>query len=162
MPHSYGKRARTRQKFSKDFRKKGLPSVGKSLTTFKVGDYVDIVVDPSVHRGMPYHFYHGRTGVVYNVSKRALGIEIKKVVGHRQILKRINARTEHVRKSKCKEDFKRRAAENRKAAAEAKAQGVPHVTIKRVPVGPRSGELVTTPEEGVKTLAPQPFVENYF
>jgi ribosomal protein L21E len=45
-----------------------------------VGDYVDIKVNASVHKGMPFKFYHGRTGIVWNVTKRALGVELNKVV----------------------------------------------------------------------------------
>ena len=43
---------------------------------FKAGDIVDIKADGSIHRGMPYKQFHGRTGVVYNVTKRAVGVEL--------------------------------------------------------------------------------------
>ena len=33
---------------------------------------------------MPHKFYHGRTGVVWNVTKRALGVEVNKEVGDRE------------------------------------------------------------------------------
>ena len=36
------------------------------LTQFKRGDYLDIVVDSSVKKGMTYGFYHGRSDVVFN------------------------------------------------------------------------------------------------
>jgi large subunit ribosomal protein L21e len=48
-----------------------------------VGDYVDIKVNAAVHKGMPFKFYHGRTGIVWNVTKRALGVELNKVVSSR-------------------------------------------------------------------------------
>lgn len=41
---------------------------------------MDIKVNASVHKGMPFKFYHGRTGIVWNVTKRALGVELNKVV----------------------------------------------------------------------------------
>ena len=44
------------------------------------GDYVDIKVDSSVHKGMPFKHYHGRTGVVFNVTKRAIGVTVNKEV----------------------------------------------------------------------------------
>ncbi len=44
------------------------------------GDYVDIKVDSSIHKGMPFKHYHGRTGVVFNVNKRAVGVIINKEV----------------------------------------------------------------------------------
>ena len=31
-------------------------------------------------QGMPHKVYHGRTGVVWNVTKRALGVEVNKLV----------------------------------------------------------------------------------
>ena len=30
---------------------------------------------------MPFKYYHGRTGVVFNVTKRAIGVDVKKEVG---------------------------------------------------------------------------------
>jgi len=29
---------------------------------------VDIVVDGSIHKGMPYSFYHGKTGGILNTN----------------------------------------------------------------------------------------------
>ena len=48
---------------------------------------------------MPHHYYHGRTGVIFNVNKRAVGVEVSKRVRGRFIMKRLNLRTEHVRPS---------------------------------------------------------------
>jgi len=73
------------------------------LTTYKVGDYVDIKVDGSAHKGMPFKFYHGRTGRVFNVNPRAIGVELLKRVGTRYMNKRINVRLEHIKKSRCNE-----------------------------------------------------------
>ena len=44
------------------WRTKGMPGLSRYLTIFRRGDYVDIVVDSSIQKGMPYSFYHGRTG----------------------------------------------------------------------------------------------------
>merc|ERR1712216_689086 len=96
MPLSFGKRARTRDKFSKAFKTKGLPALARYLTTYKRGDLVDIKADPSIQVGMPYNFYHGKTGVVFNVTKTAVGVEVTKVVGNRQLRKRLHVRVEHV------------------------------------------------------------------
>lgn len=77
MPHSFGKRARTRDMFAKAFRKEGVQnSLTKYLTTYRVGDIVDIKVDGAIHRGMPYKYFHGRTGVVFNVTKSSVGVEV--------------------------------------------------------------------------------------
>ena len=36
--------------------------------------------DGSVQKGMPFKYYHGRTGRVFNVTKRALGVIVTKTV----------------------------------------------------------------------------------
>jgi hypothetical protein len=56
---------------------------------------------------MPYKVYHGKTGVVYNVAKSAVGVIIYKVVGNRSIEKRVNVRVEHIAKSRSREECKR-------------------------------------------------------
>jgi len=71
---------------------------------------------------MPHKYYHGRTGVVWNVTKRAIGVEVNKTVGNRVIPKRIHVRVEHVQVSKCRTDFLDRVKANDKAKKEAKAQ----------------------------------------
>ncbi|KAH0474035.1 MAG: hypothetical protein KVP17_004986 [Porospora cf. gigantea B] len=155
MPHSFGRRARTRQKFRKQFRKHGMPAPSKSMHVYRRGDFVDVIVDSAIHKGMPYHFYHGRTGKVFDVSARSLGIYFKKRVRQRQILKAIRVRFEHVRHSRCREDFLKRAKEHR----EALAQGIAH-EAKRVPIGPKEGEFVKA--DDVVVFEPQPFVANIY
>lgn len=128
MPHSFGYRARTRHAFSQPFRKHGLPSLTKYLTTYKLGDHVDIKVNGAIHKGMPHRFYQGRTGVVWNVTPRAVGVEINKQVRNRIVKKRIHVRIEHVQPSRCKEDFYRRVKANaaaRKHAKETKSEYTP-------------------------------------
>lgn len=34
----------------------------------------------SLLQGMPHKFYHGKTGIVWNVTKRAVGVELLKQV----------------------------------------------------------------------------------
>lgn len=52
--------------------------------------------------GMPHKSYHGRTGRVFNVSHRALGIIVNKRVRARIIPKRVYVRIEHVKPSNCR------------------------------------------------------------
>lgn len=80
MPAGHGVRSRTRDLFARPFRKKGYIALTTYLRTFKVGDYVDVKVNGAIHKGMPHKFYHGRTGRVWNVTKRAIGVEINKQV----------------------------------------------------------------------------------
>jgi len=159
--NSRGFRHGTRNKFSKAYRTKGLPSIGRYLTQFKRGDYVDIVVDPSVQKGMPYSFYHGRSGVVFNVNRNAIGVEVNKIIGNRQLRKRLHVRLEHLRKSRCNEDFQKRVKENDQKKRDAKLQGLT-VNIKRQPEGPKPMKIVKANEDDLEVLAPLPFIENYF
>uniref|UniRef100_A0A7S0ZSI2 60S ribosomal protein L21 n=1 Tax=Noctiluca scintillans TaxID=2966 RepID=A0A7S0ZSI2_NOCSC len=150
----WGYRHGTRNKFSKAYKTKGLPGTSRYLVKFRRGDYVDIVVDPSVQKGMPYSFYHGRTGVVFNVNKSACGVEITKIVGNRQLRKRMHIKIEHLRRSRCNQDFLQRVKENDK-----KPKGS---SKKRIPEGPKDMKIVTAEEDEVEVLAPLPFIENYF
>jgi ribosomal protein L21E len=80
MPAGHGLRSRTRDLFSRPFRQKGYIALTTYLRNFKIGDYVDIKVNGAVHKGMPHKFYHGRTGIVWNVTKRAVGVVMNKQV----------------------------------------------------------------------------------
>merc|ERR1711953_1609256 len=145
----------------KAYRTKGMPGVSRYLTVFKRGDYVDIVVDGSIQKGMPYSFYHGRTGVVFNVNRNAIGVEVNKIVGNHQLRKRFHVRAEHLRKSRCNEAFLKRVKENDKKKHEAKQKGET-INVKREPQGPKEMKIVKANEEEVEVLAPLSFVENYF
>ena len=105
MVHSYGYKSGTRHLFQKQFRKHGMPSVSTVLTTYKVGDYVDVVADPAVRKGMPHKYYHGRTGIIWNVTPRGVGVIVNKIVRNKTLRKRICVRYEHVKKSKCCQAF---------------------------------------------------------
>ena len=95
-----------------------------------------------------YNFYHGKTGVVFNVTKTAVGVEVTKVVGNRQLRKRLHVRIEHVRKSRCNEHFLKRVKENDVIKQEAKKRGE-KASVKRVPPGPKPGKIVNA-KEGVR------------
>ena len=103
---------------------------------------------------MPYKVYNGKTGVVYNVTKSAVGVLLYKVVGNRYLEKRINVRIEHVKHSRSREDFIKRVKENAQKKRQAKEQGI-HLHLKRQAVQPREAHLVegVTPE----TITPIPY-----
>ncbi len=122
---------------------------------FKQGDYVDIKANSAVQAGMPYKWYHGRTGIVYNVAPHAVGVEVNKQVNGRIIKKRLNVRIEHVHHSKCRQDFLTRRENNEKAKANARKTGV-KVVCRRDPLNPRAGKVVSA-KNGVKSVAPLPF-----
>merc|ERR1711916_146802 len=157
MVHSHGLRAGTRDLFARGFKKNGPTHPSVYLTQYKVGDMVDVKVDSSIHKGMPYKFYHGRTGVVRNVTKRALGVELTKELGNRQLRKRINVRIEHVRKSKCRDDFLNRVKTNDKLKHDAHVAGKGHISTKRTPIMPIKGFSVNLKDQKIITMEPQPF-----
>eukprot|EP00002_Diphylleia_rotans_P006553 TRINITY_DN15918_c0_g1_i1.p2 TRINITY_DN15918_c0_g1~~TRINITY_DN15918_c0_g1_i1.p2 ORF type:complete len:163 (+),score=24.12 TRINITY_DN15918_c0_g1_i1:116-604(+) len=159
MPHSFGYRARTRYLFSRAFRRHGPLHLSTYLTTFKIGDIVDIKGDGAIHRGLPHKYYHGRTGRVWNVTKRAVGVEVMKTVGNRLIKKRLHVRIEHVKKSHSREAFVARIRETDKLKQEAKKAGQPTPVTKRFPESPAAGFTISTFEGGnVTNLAPVEYV----
>ena len=121
MPHSFGSRARTRDMFSRPFRQRGMIKMSTYMTQYKLGDYVDIKCNPAQVKGMPFKHYHGRTGQVYNVTKRAVGVRVAKQVNGRIINKHLNVRVEHVIPSKCRDDLKARVARNEELKKAARA-----------------------------------------
>ncbi|KAH3902207.1 60S ribosomal protein L21-A [Saccharomycodes ludwigii] len=156
MGKSHGLRSRTRYMFQRDFRRTGTIPLSTYLKVYKVGDIVDIKANGSIQKGMPFKFYHGKTGVIYNVTKSSVGVIVNKVVGNRYIEKRLNLRIEHVKHSKCRQEFLERVKANAAKKAEAKAKGVP-AQLKRQPAQPREARIVVTNGNAPQTLAPVPY-----
>ena len=90
---------------------------------------------------MPHKFYHGKTGRVFDVNQVAIGVVVNKQVREKIIPKRIHVRIEHVRRSECREAFKRRVRENDAKKREAKLKGV-KVQTKRIPAQPKEAHVV--------------------
>jgi len=108
------------------------------------------LIQPS---SMPYKVYHGKTGVVYNVTKSAVGVIIFRQVRNRYIEKRVNIRIEHVRKSRSRDEFLNRVKENAAKRVTAKTENV-HVHLKRQPVMPRGARTVSAKEQKPENIAP--------
>ena len=159
MPHSFGLRARTRDLFSRPYKTHGQFSFHKLMTIYKKGDIVDIIADGAIQRGMPHKQYHGKTGRVFDVNKRAVGIIVNKRVNTRIVPKRIHLRVEHVRKSLSREAFIERVHKNDELKREAKKAGK-KVNTKRVPLGPREAHVVK-PDEPIECMNPIKFRELY-
>lgn len=102
---------------------------------------------------MPHKVYHGKTGVIYNVTKSAVGVIIYKKVKHRYIEKRVNLRVEHVTQSRSREAFVRRVQTNAELKKKAKADGTT-VQVKRLPLAPREARMVSFSDNKPETLAP--------
>ncbi|KAF8655380.1 hypothetical protein AX16_003077 [Volvariella volvacea WC 439] len=156
MPHSFGYRARTRHMFKRGFKEHGPVKLSTYLTNYSVGDIVDIKANAAQQKGMPHKYYHGRTGIVYNVTPSSVGVIVYKVVGNRYIEKRVNLRIEHVKHSKCRQEFLDRVKRNHEAHAEAKAKGE-QVNLRRIPALPREARVVTTTDNTPQTMTPVPY-----
>ncbi|AFL65945.1 50S ribosomal protein L21e [Desulfurococcus amylolyticus] len=89
-----GYRHRTRKLFKKNVREKGsIPPLSLVLREYKEGEKVHIVINPSVHKGMPYRRFHGKTSVV--LGKRGKAYIVKVMMGDKE--KILFVRPEHMR-----------------------------------------------------------------
>lgn len=102
---------------------------------------------------MPYKVYHGKTGVVYNVTKSSVGVILYKQVRNRYMEKRINVRVEHVRKSRSRDEFLTRVKTNAAAKKQSKTDGT-HVHLKRQPVPPREARTVSYADNKPENVVP--------
>ena len=108
-------------------------------------------------KGMPHKSYHGKTGRVFNVSKRAVGVVVNKRVRGKILPKRVYIRLEHIKHSKCRQDFLDRVHANEVKKTEAKASGVKGAPCKRFPVEPSKAHVVSTKDNEPQFLAPIPY-----
>lgn len=80
VKRSRGIRSKSRKILRKKPRDRGLNSIKRALQEFKEGDHVNIVIDPSVHRGMPHVRFQGHTGKIEGKQGESyvVGIEVGK------------------------------------------------------------------------------------
>ena len=159
MPHSYGYRARTRHRFAVPYGEHGPTRLSTYLGTFNIGDIVDVKASGKVHKGMPHKNYHGKTGIVWSVTPRAIGVLLNKRVNTRIVEKKIHVRIEHLKKSTSRDDFIARRRDNDAKRREAKAAGKPVPCLKRLPAGPASSFTVPIKSVNIQTLRPAAFEE---
>ena len=96
MAHHFGQRKKTRYKFKKDLRKRGMAPVTSIMQEFEEGQKVHIVVDSSVQKGMPHRRFHGRTGQIIGKQGRAWVLEIN----DGRSIKTVVARPQHLKPQK--------------------------------------------------------------
>lgn len=89
-----GFRRKTRSKLKKSHRQKGKISITRYFQEFKEGERVILKAEPSIHHGMYFPRYHGKSGTVksrkgrcYEVLINDLGKE-KTLIVHPVHLKR--------------------------------------------------------------------------
>mmetsp|Transcript_38250 Transcript_38250/g.151395 ORF Transcript_38250/g.151395 Transcript_38250/m.151395 type:complete len:161 (-) Transcript_38250:52-534(-) len=153
MVRSGGTRSNTRDMYSRPYRGHGMPSLSTYLTNFKVGDYVEIITNSAVQQGMPFKFYHGKTGRIFNISRGAVGVEVNKVVRNKKLAKRIHVRIEHVKKSRCTEELKTRVRSRDAMRREAREKGEKLVLPKRQPASMTKPAIVVA-GDNIELLEP--------
>jgi large subunit ribosomal protein L21e len=77
MAHHNGPRKKTRYKFRKDQRRRGILPVTSLIQKFEIGQKVHVICEPSIQKGMPHPRFHGRTGTVVGQRGRAWLLEIR-------------------------------------------------------------------------------------
>lgn len=157
MTNPKGYRRGTRYLFSRKFRHHGVEHLSTFLKVYKRGDIVDIKGNGAFQKGMPHKYYHGKTGRVFNVTKHAVGVIVNKRVRNRILPKKINVRIEHIKHSKCRQDFLTRVKQNEELRKKAKETGQ-RVCLKRQPKQPKEGHMVrVTKLNKPQKLAPIPY-----
>ena len=146
MPHSFGYRAKTRDLFSRKFRKHGPEHLSTYMIKYKKGMFVDIVANGSIHKGMPHNFYHRRTGRVFDIAPNSIGVIVNKQVRTRIVPKRIHVRVEHLRISTCNDNFKKHVKEVEK---EKRENPKDKKVRKRLPTGPKPEQRINVDDKSV-------------
>ncbi|RZN48581.1 50S ribosomal protein L21e [archaeon] len=85
---SKGFRSKTRSKLSKRRRDRGMLPITRSLAIFDVGQTVHIVLEPSVHKGMPHPRFHGKTGKVVERRGRSYLLQVREGDARKLIISR--------------------------------------------------------------------------
>ena len=93
MPKSKGYRSKTRKVLKKASRKRGMIPLGRLLREYKLGEKATIIIEPSIHKGMPHKRYHGRVCVIS--GKRGSSYLVKLNIGSEE--RSLFVRPEHLR-----------------------------------------------------------------
>jgi large subunit ribosomal protein L21e len=158
---SHGFRRKTRQILRKDHRKHGMPGASKYLQTFKMGDYVTIMIDSAIHKGMPHKYYHGRIGKVYTVNPRSIGVVLHKRVGGKYVVKTLFVRQEHLVKFKGAELAKERDRKNNELIMQAQESGVKPELIRTIMEGPRKEFTLNLENNMPVEVKVEPYLRRY-
>jgi large subunit ribosomal protein L21e len=77
---------------TKEPREHGKLRLSKLLHEYQPGSHVVIMIDSSIHKGMPHKRYHGRVGIILNKRGRSYVVS----VSQGDAVKEIIARPEHL------------------------------------------------------------------
>ena len=94
VKRSKGIRSKSRKLLRKRPRERGIHSITRALQQFEEGDSVNIVIDSSVHKGMPHIRFHGCTGKVEGKQGESYLVGINDGKKHKTLI----IRSEHLRR----------------------------------------------------------------
>jgi large subunit ribosomal protein L21e len=94
VKRSKGIRSKSRKTLRKKPRERGIHSIARALQEFEVGDSVSIVINPSVHKGMPHVRFQGHTGKVEGKQGDSFIVGINDGKKHKTLI----VRSEHLRR----------------------------------------------------------------
>ena len=85
-------RSRTRSLLRKHPRERGKIGLSRILRAYQIGDKVTILLEASVHKGMPHRRYHGRSGTIQEKRGKSYVVNVEMGKQTKQII----ARPEHI------------------------------------------------------------------
>jgi large subunit ribosomal protein L21e len=74
---SKGIMEKTRQKFRRSPRKRGLSPITRAFRVFAIGEKATILIDSSIQKGWPHNRFHGLTGTVVGTQGRAYVVDVR-------------------------------------------------------------------------------------
>ncbi|MEN2497885.1 MAG: 60S ribosomal protein L21A [Marteilia pararefringens] len=140
--NTQGYRHGSRAKFSVAYRKNGRSGSTNVLKKYKKGDIVNIKGNGACQKGLPYIYYHGKTGTVVGVGNKTVQVALKKHVQNRTFKKVLILRSEHVFHNNCKAEFKQRIKQNSEALKAANSAGK-RISLKRQAEGPTPASVLS-------------------
>ncbi len=94
VKRSKGIRSKSRKILRKKPRERGIHSITRALQHFEEGESVNIVIDSSVHKGMPHIRFQGYTGKVEGKQGESYLVGINDGKKHKVLI----IRSEHLRR----------------------------------------------------------------
>ena len=70
---SHGFKHKSRQVMTKDAPR----GVSFMMIEYNVGDRALVIIDPRQHKALPHRRYHGKVGIIKNVGRRAITLDVK-------------------------------------------------------------------------------------
>ncbi len=94
VKRSKGIRSKSRKILRKKPRERGIHSITRALQQFEEGESVNIVIDSSIHKGMPHIRFQGCTGKIEGKQGESYLVGINDGKKHKVLI----IRSEHLRR----------------------------------------------------------------